>query len=94
MDKWHSMFANTHYTHGYKVLALIWTKSGLNEFWNNAFQLLKDPSITDYVVIHSQCFNVSKFEGHTPSVQQFGSIFHRGWTHFYVKVFSKLIHLE
>ena len=32
MDKWHSLYVNTHYKHGYSVLRLIWPKRGLSEF--------------------------------------------------------------
>ena len=31
LDKWHSLYANTHYKHEYSVLNSIWPKSGLSE---------------------------------------------------------------
>ena len=32
LDKWHSLYADTHYMHAHSVLSSIWTKSGLSEF--------------------------------------------------------------
>ena len=40
LDKWHSLHANTHYKHEYSVVSLIYTKSGLSEFWKMLFNYL------------------------------------------------------
>ena len=39
LDKWHSLYDNTHYKHEYSVLNFIWPKSGLSEFWKNPLHL-------------------------------------------------------
>ena len=35
LDKWHSLYGNTHYKHEYRVLNSIWPRSGLSEFRKN-----------------------------------------------------------
>ena len=40
LNKWHSLYAGTHYKHEYSVLNSIWPKGGLGEFWENILHLV------------------------------------------------------